>query len=84
MATVILKISRIGNSRGIRLPAAMLRKYHLIDSVLAEEKADEIVLRPRRAKPRKLSWEDSAKAMGAADEDWSSWDATLGDGLHEV
>ncbi len=84
MSTVVLKISRIGNSRGIRLPAAMLKKYHMVDSVIAEEKADEIVLRPRRAKLRKLSWEDSAKAMAAAGEDWSGWDATIGDGLNEV
>jgi len=81
MSTIVLKVSRIGNSRGIRLPAAMLRKYHIIDSVIAEEKADEIVLRPRRLKRRKLSWEDSAKAMAAAHEDWSDWDAAAGDGL---
>ena len=61
----------------------MLRKYHIVDSVVAEEKADEIVLRPRRAKQRKLSWEESAKAMAEAGEDWSEWDPVIGDGLHE-
>jgi antitoxin component of MazEF toxin-antitoxin module len=83
MNTVALKVSRIGNSRGIRLPARMLRKYHITDTVIAEEKTDEIVLRPGRAGPIKLSWEETASAMAAAKEDWSEWDSTVGDGLHE-
>ena len=81
MKPVVLKVSRIGNSRGIRLPAAMLRKYHITDTVIAEEKANEIVLRPGRVSRQKLSWEETAKAMAAAKEDWSPWDATAGDGL---
>jgi len=84
MSTVILKVSRIGNSRGIRLPAAMLRKYHIVDSVIAEEKPDEIVLRPRRPARQKLSWTETARAMSAAGEDWSEWEATSGDGLDDV
>jgi len=84
MNSVVLKVSRIGNSRGIRLPAAMLRKYHITDTVIAEEKPGEIALRPRRAGRKKLSWEDTAKAMSAAKEDWSEWEATAGDGMHEL
>lgn len=84
MSTAVLKISRIGNSRGIRLPAAMLRKYHIKDTLLAEERPDEIALRPQRAIRQKLSWAETAKAMAVAREDWSEWDATVGDGLHGV
>jgi antitoxin MazE len=84
MSTSILKISRIGNSRGIRLPAAMLRKYHIKDTLIAEERPDEIALRPQRAPRPKLSWVDTAKAIKAAHEDWSEWDATAGDGVHGV
>ncbi len=84
MKTVVLKVSRIGNSRGIRLPAGMLRKYHITDSVIAEEKTDEIVLRPGRAGRTKLSWEATAKAMATVKEDWSDWNTTAGDGLHEL
>jgi antitoxin MazE len=84
MSIAVLKISRIGNSRGIRLPAAMLRKYHIKDAVIAEERADEIVLRPQRSAHRKLSWTDTAKAMSLAREDWSEWDVTVADGLHGV
>ncbi len=81
MKTVVLKVSRIGNSRGIRLPAGMLRKYHITDTVVAEEQSDQIVLRPGRSGRPKLSWEETAKAMAAAREDWSEWDAAAGDGL---
>ena len=84
MKTVVLKVSRIGNSRGIRLPAGMLRKYHITDTVIAEEMSDEIVLRAGRAKTRKLSWEDTARAMSCAKENWSDWNAVEGDGLHEL
>ena len=71
-------------TRGIRLPAAMLRKYHIKDALIAEERADEMVLRPQRAIQRKLSWTDTAKAMAAAREDWSAWDATANDGVHGI
>ena len=84
MKTVVLKVSRIGNSRGIRLPAGMLRKYHITDSVIAEELTHEIVLRPGRAGRPKLSWAETAKAMAAAGEHWSEWDATAWDDLHAL
>jgi antitoxin MazE len=82
MKTAVLKVSRIGNSRGIRLPAALLRKYHITDTVIAEEKTDEIVLRPARGSRPKLSWEETAKAMTAAKENWSDWEPTSADGLN--
>ena len=75
MKTTVLKVSRIGNSRGIRLPAGMLRKYHITDTVIAEEKAHEIILRPGRAKQQKLSWEETYRQMAAAKEDWSELDS---------
>ncbi len=82
MKTAVLKVSRIGNSRGIRLPAASLRKYHITDTIIAEEKADEIVLRPARGSRPKLSWEETANAMAAGKEDWSEWESTSADGLN--
>lgn len=61
----------------------MLRKYHITDSVVAVEKADEIVLRPRRTIQEKLSWAETAKAIAKAQEDWSEWEnGTAGDGLN--
>src|SRR5215210_211543 len=84
MKSTVLKVSRIGNSRGIRLPAEMLRKYHITDTVIVEEKMHEIILRPAPAKPQKLSWEETAKEMAASGEDWSEWDCTLADGLDQI
>jgi antitoxin component of MazEF toxin-antitoxin module len=34
MATVRLKVARIGNSRGVRLPAASLRRYRIGETVV--------------------------------------------------
>ena len=81
MNTVDLKVARIGNSRGVRLPAATLRRYRIGDVVVMRERADGILLQPVRAAAEKLSWEATAQAMKAALEDWSAWDATDADGL---
>ena len=82
MKALELKITRIGNSRGVRLPADVLRRYQIGESVIMEQRPDEIVLRPKSRK--QLSWEETAKAMAARKEDWTDWDTTLADGLHEL
>lgn len=84
MKTVELKVARIGNSRGVRIPATTLARYHIGDSVVMEERTDGILLRPRQAAGPKLSWEETAAEIAAQPEDWSDWDATLADGLHEI
>ncbi len=68
------KLTRIGNSRGIRLPAEMIRKHHLDHGILLEEREGEIVLRAK-VTSKKLSWEETARQMAASDEDWSDWQA---------
>ena len=84
MNGTVLKVARIGNSRGIRLPAAPLRKCHITDFLIAEEKPDKIELRPLRPKHRKLSWEATAEAMAVAHEDWSEWETADADGLQSL
>ncbi len=49
-----------------------------------EERSDGILLRPRGPASPKLSWEDTAREMAAAAEDWSVWDAVAADGLVEI
>jgi len=83
MATTTLNVERIGNSRGVRLPAATLRRYRIGESVLMEERSDGILLRPSGRAVEKLSWEESARAAAASSEDWSEWDVTSSDGLNE-
>lgn len=79
-----LKVARIGNSRGVRLPADTLERYEIEDAVVMEERADGILLRhPGKAQP-KLSWEETAREMAGAREDWSDWDSILDDGLQEI
>lgn len=84
MKFVELKVARIGNSRGVRLPAATLERYHIGDSVVMEERAEGILLRARGPASRKLSWEDTAREMAAESENWAEWDATAVDGLEQA
>ncbi len=79
-----LRVSRIGNSRGVRLPAETLARYRIGDSVVMEERSDGILLRPPGSAPAKLSWEETARAMAQAREDWSEWDVVSGDGLESI
>jgi len=76
-----IKLVPIGNSKGIRIPKALLQKYGLKNSLLLEETERGLLL--RRKDEHKLSWEDTYKAMGAEKEGWDDFDATLLDGLEE-
>ena len=62
-----LTVTRIGNSRGIRLPARILKRYGIGDSVLMEELSEGILLRAvaGRRVPL-LSMEETARAMAQA------------------
>jgi antitoxin component of MazEF toxin-antitoxin module len=84
MSIVRLKIARIGNSRGVRLPAASLRRYRIGEAVLMEERSDGILLRPIGPAVEKLSWADTAREMAASREDWAEWDAAAADGMDAV
>jgi antitoxin MazE len=82
MTTHELTICQIGNSRGIRLPAGVLKKYGLNRLVILEEKPDELILRPVREK--KLSWSETFQEMAKEREDWSHLETTTGDGLRDL
>jgi antitoxin component of MazEF toxin-antitoxin module len=80
MKTIELTLARIGNSRGIRLPADLIRKHGLEPGMVLEDRGHELVLRPKGG-PRKLSWEETAREMVADTADWSDWDSASADGL---
>lgn len=84
MKPVELKVARIGNSRGVRLPAATLERYRIGEYVLMEERSDGILLRPAGAAAPLLSWDETARQMAASNEDWSDLDVTIADGLEVV
>lgn len=77
-----IKVSRIGNSRGIRLPASLLKRYQIEDVVLIEQGVDSITLRPKHS--RKLSWKNTASEMARENESWKDFEATVSDGLDEL
>jgi antitoxin component of MazEF toxin-antitoxin module len=75
MKTKELKITRIGNSRGIRIPADILRRYHMDSSVLMEERSEGILLRPAGLIQEKLGlrtfvWVDLAPRRKARKGNW--------------
>ena len=79
-----LKVARIGNSRGVRLPAVTLERYHIGESAIMEERSDGILLRPIGSGKARLSWEDTAREMAQSEEEWSDWDVATADGLEAV
>src|SRR5262249_26774551 len=81
MKPIALKVARIGNSRGVRIPARTLERYHIGSEVIMEERSDGILLRPSLDTGGKLSWEETALEMAAEGEDWTAWESTRGDGL---
>jgi antitoxin MazE len=84
MKTTELTVTRVGNSRGVRLPVAVLRRYRVGDALIMEQRPDEIVLRPKRTRRRqKLNWAETYRQMAQTDEDWSAWES-LPEGLAAV
>ncbi len=78
-----LSLAQIGNSRGIRLPSALIRKHGLENGLLLEDRGHELVITPKGG-AKKLSWEGTYKEMAAESEDWSEWDCCVADGLDEI
>lgn len=73
------KLVPIGNSKGVRIPKALLQKYGLKNSLLIEETDRGLLLRNKEES--KLSWEETYKAMATEKENWDDFDTTLPDGL---
>ena len=71
----------IGNSRGVRLPKTVLDKYAIRDAVVVEQREEGLLLRSK--KDKRLSWEDTFKAMAHEREDWSDLDVVSNDGLEK-
>ena len=78
--TIELKIVPIGNSRGVRLPREIIERYAIEDSIVLEVREETLVFRNKHDK--RLSWEDTFKAMAREREDWSDLEGTIADGLN--
>jgi len=49
-----------------------------------EEQSEGIFLRPVGPAVEKLSWQDTAREMAAAREEWGTWDVAIADGLENI
>jgi len=76
-----VKLVPIGNSKGVRIPKALLQKYGLKNTLLLEETKRGLLLRKKEEST--LSWEDTYKAMANEKEHWDDFDTTLLDGLED-
>ena len=82
MASEILKVVEIGNSRGVRIPSRLIQRYGIEDELQLLETAEGLLLRPIRS--GKLSFEESFRQMAADVEaltEADSLEGTLADGL---
>jgi len=78
-AQVELKVVRIGNSRGVRLPKAVLERYEIKDALVLEAREEGLLLRGK--KDKRLTWEETYREAAREKEDWSDLDATVADGI---
>ena len=78
-AKVELKVVQIGNSRGVRLPKAVLERYQIKDVLVLEAREEGLLL--RGTKDKRMTWEETFRDMAREKEDWSDLDATLADGI---
>jgi antitoxin MazE len=77
-----LKIVPIGNSKGVRIPSAILRRQGIADEVECIETIDGVLLRP--IKTQELSFEDAFAQMAKDQKalaEVREFEGTLGDGL---
>ena len=78
-AKLELKVVQIGNSRGVRLPKAVLERYEIGDALVLEARDEGLLLRGKSDK--RLTWEDTYREAAREKEDWSDLDTTLADGI---
>lgn len=76
---VELKVVRIGNSRGVRLPKAVIERYQIKDALVLEAREEGLLLRGTQDK--RMTWEETFRDMARQTEDWSDLDATIADGI---
>ena len=63
-----LNIITIGNSKGIRIPSAILKQCNIEKELDLEVKDNEIILKPAKNKPRD-GWDNAFKLMRRRNDD---------------
>lgn len=72
-----ISIIKIGNSKGFRLPKAILEKYNISDKIELILEKGQIILRPI-SEPRK-NWDKAFKKMNDAGDDQLLFDDIFDD-----
>lgn len=65
---MLVSVVPIGNSKGVRLPKAILEQLEITEKVDLEVENDQIVLKPIKKKPRS-GWEDEFRKMAENNDD---------------
>ena len=76
------KIIPIGNSRGIRIPKAMLAQCGLEGNATLEPKEGKLIIRPVPPRSRQ-GWADDAKRCAAGNEDKILWPEDMQDSFDD-
>jgi len=66
-----VKLITIGNSKGVRIPKALLLKYGLKEEIIMEEREEGLLIHAKNAD--RMSWQETYKATADEQEDWSDW-----------
>ncbi len=66
----------VGNSKGIRIPSALLRQYNILDEVELCPGKDEIIIRPLPRKSRQ-GWDDAFARMHSTGDETQLMDDGL-------
>lgn len=65
---MLVSLVSIGNSKGIRLPKAIIEQLDIQDTLELEVKDKQLILKPVIKKPRE-GWEEALKEMNHYNED---------------
>ncbi len=65
---MLLSVVQIGNSKGIRIPKAILEQCNIRDQIELEVKAGQIILTPVSEAPRKR-WDKAFRKMAENSDD---------------
>ena len=65
---MLLSIVPIGNSKGIRIPKAILKQCNIRDQIELEVEGNRIILEPARDTPRK-AWDEAFREMASNNDD---------------
>ena len=78
---MLAKLIKVGNSKGIRIPSAILKQCHIDDQVEIEVKDNTIIIRPIQ-KPRS-GWDDALKIMSGNGDDKMLIDINIDAGMDD-